>query len=594
VTTDETKPVTPAEMTGPIRILFPYLDGQKGRLAALAFFSLIGGFAEASVLVIVARLAFAFASKVDSVQVDLGPFGQLTAGIPTVLGVAVGMVAVRAAMQLISARISAVTFSDVRKNLRATLMREYLSASWALQSEERAGKLQELATTFVAGVAQSVFTLTQLVVSTSSLAIFVITAFAVNAAAAVAVAVASIGLALALRPIRHVVRRRSLEAQAANLVYATNVSEVAVTMQEVRVFDVEQPVLDHIGESIDETARLDRRARFVGSIGPSIYQSVALLLIVGALAVVYAADLSRLASFGGILLILIRSLAYGQASQAAVQSLQASAPTVEILDEERARLVASAAPRDGKSLASIGVIGFDAVSFEYLPGRPVLRNLSFTVPHGEIVGIVGPSGAGKSTLVQLLLGLRHPTVGQIIVDGQNAAEFAQSDWFTLVSFVPQDARLFSGTVAENIAFYRDNVDHAAIERAARQANFHHEVLAMTDGYDQWVGEGGVRLSGGQRQRLCIARALAEDPDVLVLDEPTSSLDVKSESLIRESLAALSPRTTVFIIAHRLSTLDICDRIMVIHEGMLQGFDTPGRLEENDPFYREALTLSGLR
>jgi len=182
----------------------------------------------------------------------------------------------------------------------------------------------------------------------------------------------------------------------------------------------------------------------------------------------------------------------------------------------------------------------------------------------------------------------------VVVDGQDVAQFSQSDWFKRVSFVPQEPRFFAGTIAENIAFHRDDVDHASIERAARLANLHDEIVAMTDGYDTWVGEGGVRLSGGQRQRLCIARALAEDPDVIVLDEPTSALDVKSEALIRASLAGLAPRTTVFIIAHRLSTLDICGRIMVIHEGRLQGFDTPSRLEQNDPFYREALALSGLR
>ena len=578
---------------GPVRILLPYVRGQRRRLAVLVVLSVLGGLAEALVLVIVARLAFSLASNEDSVTVNLGPLGSFTASIRTLLVVAVVLVAIRAAAQVATARITAVTFSDVRRKLRMSLMREYLAASWELQSEERAGKLQELATTLVGGVALGVFTLAQLVVAVSSLAIFILTALAVNAVAAIAVTVASVGMAMLLRPIRHVVRSRSLESAKADLVYATDVSELASTMQEVRVFDVEDQVLARIGTSIREAARHDRRARFAGSIGPSVYQSVALLLIVGALGIVWAADLTRVASFGGILLIVIRSLSYGQVAQTSVQTLQQNTPTVEILDRERERLRASVPTRAGVPLASIGDIGFDGVTFAYVPGCPVLTDISFVVPHGEIVGIVGPSGAGKSTIVQLLLRLREPSAGHITVDGRNADEFSQSDWFARVSFVPQEARLFAGTVAENIAFFRD-LDRAVIERAARQANLHHEVLSLADGYDRWVGEGGVRLSGGQRQRLCIARALAEDPDILVLDEPTSSLDMQSESLIRESLAALSPGTTVFIIAHRLSTLDICDRIMVIHEGRLQGFDTPGRLEEDDPFYREALTLSGLR
>ena len=160
--------------------------------------------------------------------------------------------------------------------------------------------------------------------------------------------------------------------------------------------------------------------------------------------------------------------------------------------------------------------------------------------------------------------------------------------------MPQDAWLFAGSVAENIAFFRTDVTREALERAARQANLHDEIMAMPRGYDTPVGERGGQLSGGQRQRLCIARALVEEPDVLLLDEPTSALDVHSENMIRQTLASLTPRATVFVVAHRLSTLEICDRIMVIGEGRLEGFDTRERLAATNPFYRKALELSGMR
>jgi ABC-type multidrug transport system fused ATPase/permease subunit len=173
-------------------------------------------------------------------------------------------------------------------------------------------------------------------------------------------------------------------------------------------------------------------------------------------------------------------------------------------------------------------------------------------------------------------------------------EFDLDDWYEHVSFVPQEFHLFADTVAENIRFFREDVSDAAVEDAARLANLHDEIMAWPLGYDTLVGERGGAISGGQRQRLCIARALVTEPDVLVLDEPTSSLDVKSESLVRATVAGLAPRTTVFVIAHRLSTLSICDRIMVIREGILQGFDEPAKLEATDPFYQEALILSAIR
>jgi ABC-type multidrug transport system fused ATPase/permease subunit len=195
--------------------------------------------------------------------------------------------------------------------------------------------------------------------------------------------------------------------------------------------------------------------------------------------------------------------------------------------------------------------------------------------------------------VQLLLRLREPTEGRIIVNGVGSREFSFADWARLVAFVPQDAHLFNGTVAENVRFFRDVID-AEVDSAMDQTHLRGEIESWPDGVDTLVGERGRSLSGGQRQRITIARALVSHPDVVVLDEPTSSLDLQSESVIRKTLADLASNATVFIVAHRLSTLDICDRIMVIQGGRLRDFDAPQRLEKTSRFYQEALRLSGLR
>ena len=181
-----------------------------------------------------------------------------------------------------------------------------------------------------------------------------------------------------------------------------------------------------------------------------------------------------------------------------------------------------------------------------------------------------------------------------MADGRDIRVLARTEWARKVTFVPQQAHLIAGTVADNIRFLRDDVSDDDIEHAARLANLHDDVTGFPDGYQREVGEQGSHLSGGQQQRLIIARALVERPDVLILDEPTSSLDVRSESLIRATLDALRDHTTIIIIAHRLSTLDICDRLMVIQDGEMKAFDTPENLEKDNDFYREALALSGLR
>jgi ABC-type multidrug transport system fused ATPase/permease subunit len=194
----------------------------------------------------------------------------------------------------------------------------------------------------------------------------------------------------------------------------------------------------------------------------------------------------------------------------------------------------------------------------------------------------------------VLLGLRDPDKGRVLAGGRDISTFDRAEWARKVTFVPQAAHLIAGTIGDNIRFLRDNVSQVDIERAARLAHLHEDVLGFQEGYERQVGKHGGHLSGGQQQRLCIARALVEQPEVLILDEPTSALDVRSEHLIRNTLQALRDRMTVIVIAHRLSTLSICDRIMVIKDGELKEFDAPSVLEQSSDFYREALALSGMR
>jgi ATP-binding cassette subfamily B protein len=218
--------------------------------------------------------------------------------------------------------------------------------------------------------------------------------------------------------------------------------------------------------------------------------------------------------------------------------------------------------------AVTGKVEYQDVSFAYEPGKPVLQHLDLRVSPGEVVALVGSSGAGKTTLVNLLMRFFDPVDGQVLIDGIDIRTVTLDSLRRQIGIVPQDITLFSGNIAQNIAYGEINPDFERIEAAAKLANAHPFISQFSQGYHTWVGERGVNLSGGQRQRVAIARALYFDPRILILDEATSALDSESEALVQEALDRAMKNRTVFIIAHRLSTVREADRIIFLEKGTI--------------------------
>jgi ABC-type multidrug transport system fused ATPase/permease subunit len=212
-------------------------------------------------------------------------------------------------------------------------------------------------------------------------------------------------------------------------------------------------------------------------------------------------------------------------------------------------------------------IRFDRVTFGYDGGqRPALRDLTLDVATGETVALVGASGAGKTTVFNLLLRYFDPTSGHVLIEGVDARDLMLAQLRGLFATVSQDTYLFHGTVAENLRLARPDADQAALEAAARAANAHDFITRLPAGYDTVVGDRGLRLSGGERQRIAIARALLKDAPILLLDEPTSSVDAENEELIQEAIRSLARGRTTIVVAHRLSTVADADRIVVLEDG----------------------------
>jgi subfamily B ATP-binding cassette protein MsbA len=237
-----------------------------------------------------------------------------------------------------------------------------------------------------------------------------------------------------------------------------------------------------------------------------------------------------------------------------------------------------------------GHIRAEHIGFAYDPRQPVLMDMSFEAKPGELVAIVGPTGAGKTTVMNLLHRFYDPTEGYISIDGHDLRHVTMDSWYRQIALVPQETILFGGTILDNIRYGDEKATQEAVVAASHAAHAHDFIMSFPDQYQTIVGEKGINMSGGQRQRIAIARAIVKNPRILLLDEATSALDSESERLVQEALERLMKGRTTFVIAHRLTTIQRADRILVLNKGRLVETGTHADLMDHKGLYQYLYTL----
>jgi ABC-type multidrug transport system fused ATPase/permease subunit len=560
-------------------------------VAGVALFSFIGGFVEAATLALVAALAASLVghSKTGATHSTLTVLNFHAApGILILIGF--GLCILRLLVQVPLSVLSARITVDVQARLRTELFHAFSKSSWSVQSRDREGQLQEVMTgqvmQAVSGAAGTISLLTGVI----QFVVLMAGALVLNATAAVGVGALSIGMFALLRPLRARGGRYARELSNAQVAYAGGIAESNRVAEETHVFGAGAAQRAKVARLVRRSQHYFFRAQLLSRLVTNGYQSLVYVLLVAGVGVLYLVGPGHAGSFGAVVLLLLRAGTTGQTVQGSYQSLVQSMPFIERTQQALERYREHGERYGGIALPAVEEIAFANVSFGYNPDTPVLTDVSFAINNGEAIGVVGPSGAGKSTLVQLLLRLRLPVNGDYLINGIAAEEFDSEDWHRQVSYVPQEPRLLHASVADNIRFFRD-IDDGQVMRAARLARIHEDIMSWPGQYDEMVGPRADAVSGGQQQRICLARALAARPEVLILDEPTSALDPQSEAFIGASLLAMRSSLTLIIVAHRMSTLEMCDRVMVILDGRLAAFDTKAALQTSSEYYRHAAQLS---
>jgi len=375
---------------------------------------------------------------------------------------------------------------------------------------------------------------------------------------------------------------------------STLIEEVISGIRIVKSFVQTRREETRFAAQVEQTLALTMRkavvmAVFIPVISLLTFSAAAAVLWYGGLQVIEGTvspgDLVAFVLFAGILIG-----PFSSAARVFAQIREAQGATERVFEILDTRSEVSDTPAATSLHTVSGHIRAEHVSFTYDPRQPVLTDLSFEALPGELVAIVGPTGAGKTTVMNLLHRFYDPTEGRITIDGHDLREVTTDSWYRQVGLVPQETILFGGTIFDNISYGDEKASHDIVVAASRAAHAHDFIMSFPDQYRTIVGEKGINLSGGQRQRIAIARAIVKNPRILLLDEATSALDSESERLVQEALEQLMKGRTTFVIAHRLTTIQRADRILVLNKGRLVETGTHAELMERKGLYQYLYTL----
>ena len=479
--------------------------------------------------------------------------------------------------------------------LRSRVFEQLLAVSYRFLERNSSGELLNTLSQETWRTSDALSALVQFIIAACTLGVYAALLLLIDWKLTLLVAGAMLVIMGTVRLMTRRVNRLGQQVTRANATLSHRMVEGLAGMRVIRAFSRERYEQKRFEENSRRLSEVMLNLRVIADAVTPLYEVLAAALLVSVLffTLQNPENLAALLVFIFVLYRLQPKVMELDNARVELDSLAAAVEDVTaLLDRSDKPYI-----RSGEALhdALEEAIRFDRVTFRYDPSdRPALRDVSLRIPAGRTTALVGPSGAGKSTLIKLIFRFYDATEGTVYADDRPLCEMELSSWRRQIALVSQDTYIFNATVRENIAYGRLDASEEDLEAAARHADAHTFITQLADGYDTKVGDRGVRLSGGQRQRIALARAIVRDPQLLILDEATSELDSFSESAIQKALAMLRRERTVIVIAHRLSTVEQVDQIVVLDDGHVREQGTLEQLLERGGLFTRLYDLQNRR
>lgn len=478
-----------------------------------------------------------------------------------------------------------ITF-DYEEKKRVELFRLFLGARWPFLLKQKLGHIETVLMTNVHFGNLLLDHLSSVITILGSLLIYVLMSLNISALITLLTLILGLFLFYFFKPLFANTKVISREVEEINKKIAHFVNENTLGMKTVKIMDVGEAVLRSGKKYFQGLRDLGVRINLLKSVGNTIIQPLGVIFVSAIFAFFYKTNkIFNVGAIAAIIYLIQRIFIYFQQLQSSLHVLSEGAPYLQALlnleDETRRNLETE---KGAEKFSFENIIEFKNIHFSYGREKKILSGVDFSIKKGETVGLIGSSGSGKTTIVDLILRLFKPTGGRILLDGKDARRIDLADWRRSCGYVSQDIFLINDTFANNIRFYNDSITDEEIKEAAKAANIYDFIEGCPKKFETIIGERGILLSVGQRQRVVIARILAKKTKFLIFDEATSALDNESEAQIQEVINRLRGKMTIFIIAHRLSTVMDSDRLIVLEMGKIIEEGAPRDLLKNTESY----------